>query len=123
VLEPKQLGESKDPDEFVREHGIEKFRALIEQADCAISWQALELIRGVTPQHDTSSRRAALCRAGNWLGTLSPRLSLEQEDAVRRGADQSGYSQTAVERAFRARFWHQHARTTQSRSQPLVIER
>ena len=53
VLEPKRLGESKDPDAFVREHGIEKFRALIDHADCAISWHALELTRGVTPQHDT----------------------------------------------------------------------
>ena len=108
VLEPKQLGDSKDPDAFVREHGIETFRALIAQADCAIGWHALELTRGVNPQHDTPSRRAALARAGNWLGTLPPRLSLEQEDAVRRVADQSGYSQTAVERAFRARFWRQH---------------
>jgi len=123
VLEPKQLGEAKDPDAFVRQHGIEKLRALIDQADCAISWHALELTHGITPQHDTRSRRAALARAGNWLGTLPARLSLEQEDAVRRVADQCGYSQTAVERAFRARFWHQHPRTTQSRSQPLVIER
>ena len=105
VLEPKQLGDSKDPDAFVREHGIEKFRALVAQADCAISWHALELTRGVTPQHDTPSRRAALARAGSWLGTLPARLSLEQEDAVRRVADQCGYSQAAVERAFRARFW------------------
>jgi DNA primase len=123
VLEPTQLGDSKDPDAFVREHGIERLRALIEQADCAISWHALELTRGVTPQHDTPSPRAALARAGNWLGTLPPRLALEQEDAVRRVADQSGYSQTAVERAFRARFWHQTPRATQSRSHPLVIER
>lgn len=123
VLEPKQLGESKDPDAFVREHGIEKFRTLLDHADCAISWHALELTRGVTPQHDAPLRRAALARAGNWLGTLPARLSLEQEDAVRRVADQAGYSRAAVERSFRARFWDQHPRTTQSRSQPLVIER
>ena len=43
------------------------------QADCAISWHALELTRGVTPQHDAPSRRAALARAGNWLGTLPAR--------------------------------------------------
>ena len=120
VLEPKQLGASKDPDAFVREHGIEKFRALIEQADCAISWQALELTHGITPQDDTPSRRAALARAGTWLGTLPARLSLEQEDAVRRVADQCGYSQPAVERAFHARFWN---RSEGRRRIGLSIER
>jgi DNA primase len=123
VLEPKQLGDSKDPDAFVREHGTEKFRDLIEQADCAISWRALELTRGVTPQDDTSLRRAALARAGNWLGTLPPRLSLEQEDAVRRVADQCGYSRTAVERAFRERFWNRSPALSQRRERGFVIER
>jgi DNA primase len=123
VLEPKQLDDAKDPDAFVRQHGIEKFRALIDQADCAISWRALELTHSATPQDDTPSRRAALARAGDWLGTLPARLALEQEDAVRRVANQCGYSSAAVERAFRARFWQQPPRTTQSRTQPLVIER
>ena len=120
VLEPTQLGDSKDPDAFVREHGIRKFRALIEQADCAISWHALELTRGVTPQHETPLRRAALARAGSWLGALPPRLSLEQEDAIRRVADQCGYSQPAVERAFRARFWDRAERRDRV---GLVMER
>ena len=123
VLEPSLLAGAKDPDAFVREHGIEEFRGLVDQADCAISWRALELIPGVTPQDDAPARRAALARVGDWLGTLPARLSLEQEDAVRRVADQCGYSRTAVERAFHARFWHQHPRTTQGRSQPPVIER
>jgi DNA primase len=123
VLEPTLLRDSKDPDAFVRQHGIEKFRALIDQADCAISWRALELTHGATPQDDTPSRRVALARAGDWLGTLPGRLALEQEDAVRRVANQCGYSSAAVERAFRARFWQQPPRTTPSRNQPLVIER
>jgi hypothetical protein len=51
------------------------------------------------------ARREALARAGAWLGTLTARLSLEQEDAVHVVAEASGYSPAAVERAFRARFW------------------
>ena len=123
VLAPGQLGASKDPDAFVREHGIQKLHDLIDTADCAISWHALELTGDVTTHDDTPSRRAALTRAGRWLGALPARLALEQEDAVRRVADQCGYSQAAVERAFRARFWHQHPQTTQTRNQPQVIER
>jgi hypothetical protein len=68
-------------------------------------------------------RRAALARAGNWLGTLPPRLSLEQEDAVRRVADQCGYSRTAVERAFRERFWNRSPALSQRRERGFVIER
>lgn len=123
VLEPKLLAGAKDPDAFVREHGIEKFRRLVDQADCAISWRALELIPGATPQDDAPARRAALARVGAWLGTLPARLSLEQEDAVRRVADQCGYSRTAVERAFHARFWHQPPRARHSHTRGPVVER
>ncbi|MGH2845537.1 MAG: hypothetical protein ACRDL0_05875, partial [Thermoleophilaceae bacterium] len=51
----------------------------------------------------------ALARAGAWLGTLPPRLSLEQEDAVTVVAERSGYSPEATQRAFRARYWPEHA--------------
>ena len=105
VLEPKLLGETKDPDAFVSEHGISEFRALLGKADCAIHWRARELVGHVVPGDDGSVRRAALARAGTWLGTLSPRYALEQEDAVRSVASQCGYSTAAVERAFRARYW------------------
>jgi len=118
VLDPTVLGESKDPDAFVRRHGIEKFRALVGESDCAVSWRARELIRGISPASESRDRRAALARAGNWLGTLHPRYALEQEDAVRRVAAQCGYSRDAVERAFRARFWQQP-----SDHKRLVIER
>ena len=112
VLEPRQLEDSKDPDAFVRERGLEPFLGLIERAECGVAWRALELTNGVSSRGDVPSRRAALARAGTWLGTLPARLSLEQEDAIRRVADRCGYSSVAVERAFRARFWgRSYART------------
>jgi DNA primase len=110
VLDPTQLGDSKDPDAFVREHGLGRFRELIDQAGCAVTWRALELTQGVSPGDETRERRAALARAGNWLGTLPARYALEQEDAVRHVADHCGYSRAAVERAFRARFWDRSER-------------
>ena len=108
VLDPSHLEDSKDPDAFVREHGPDAFRALVDRADCAIRWRAFELIGDVTPDSETRDRRAALARAGEWLGTLPARLAVEQEDAVRQVADRCGYSSTAVERAFRVRFWGTH---------------
>jgi DNA primase len=105
VLEPATLGEAKDPDAFVREHGIDAFRDKVAQAECGITWRALDLTNGVSNLDPPTTRRAALARAGAWLGTLPPRHSLEQEDAIRLVADRCGYSVAAVERAFRARFW------------------
>lgn len=105
VLDPQRLGGSKDPDAFVREHGVASFRALADEAECAVGWRARELLGGVTPDDNARVRRTALARAGNWLGTLPARYALEQEDAIRQVAERCGYSRDAVERAFRARFW------------------
>jgi DNA primase len=105
VLDPERLGDAKDPDGFVQEHGVTSFRALIADADCAVSWRTREFVSGVMPGSESRRRRDALARAGNWLGTLPPRYSLEQEDAIRHVAERCGYSREAIQRAFRARFW------------------
>jgi len=105
ALEPARLSDAKDPDAFVQAHGIERFRALVDEAECAVTWRVSELIRGIGPEDRLSVRRAALARVGRWLGTLAPRYALEQEDAIHRLADRCGYSREAVERAFRAKYW------------------
>jgi hypothetical protein len=105
VVDPAKLGGSKDPDEFVREQGIDAFRGLVDGADCAIRWRALNHASDVTPASDLHERRTALARAGEWLGSLPPRLALEQEDAVRAVSHRCGYTPEAVGRSFRARFW------------------
>jgi DNA primase len=120
VLEPRLLGEAKDPDAFVRSRGVEAFRDLVGQAGCGISWRALEITQGVFGVDSAQSRRAALARAGAWLRTLSPRHALEQEDALRAVAERCGFSAAAVERAFRARFWD---RCGASRPMRLTMER
>jgi hypothetical protein len=114
------FGGAKDPDGFVRDHGVARFRELVDGAVCAVTWRALELIGDVTPNEPAARRREALGRAGGWLGSLPARLSLEQEDAIRQVADRCGYSRDAVERTFRARFWE---RTDRSHRRGLVMER
>lgn len=125
VLDSRQLGPAKDPDEFVQQHGIAAWRELLQTPECGIVWSARRLA-GITPESPAAERRAALERAGHWLGSLPPRLALEQEDAVRAVADQSGYTPEAVERAFRARYWshegeHERLRQTQERTCSLAI--
>jgi DNA primase len=123
VLEPELLGDAKDPDAFVQARGIERFRALVDEAECAITWRVGELIRNIGPEDRVSVRRAALARAGRWLGTLAPRYALEQEDAIRRLADQCGYSREAVDRAFRARYWQSSRGDDRGHGHRVVMER
>ena len=105
VVDPESLGPAKDPDELVCGRGVEAWSGVLRTGGCGIAWRAMELLAGVTPASSEATRRAALSRAGSWLGTLPARLALEQEDAVRAVARQTGYSAEAVERAFRARYW------------------
>jgi DNA primase len=117
AVDPRQLGSAKDPDELVRERGSAAWRELIETRRCGIGWRAHELA-AVTGDSPAPKRRAALARAGRWLGTLPPRLALEQEDAIRLIAERCGYSSEAVSRSFRARFWNPPQRERQPPRSP-----
>jgi DNA primase len=112
VLDPGQLGEAKDPDEFVRQRGNQAWREMLQTHTCGIVWRSVELAT-VGPGSGLHERRAAVIRAGRWLGKLPPHFALEQEDALRAVADQCGYSPEAIERAFRARFWRRLERERQ----------
>ena len=105
VVDPERLAPAKDPDAYVRDHGAIAFAELLTSRQCAVTWRALEFTRVLDSESDQVSRRAALGRAGAWLGSLPPRLALEQDDALRTVASRCGYSFEAVERAFRARYW------------------
>jgi DNA primase len=105
VLDPEHLAPAKDPDALVRDHGVRAWHAALATRECAIAWRAVELLGGATIESHLDERRDGLSRAGSWLGTLPPRLAVEQEDAVRTVAERCGYSALATERAFRARFW------------------
>jgi DNA primase len=126
VIDPERLKPAKDPDEFVRGRGVGGWREVLESRTCGISWRAQELARSA-PHRPASERRAALTRVGRWLGTLPPRLALEQEEAVRLLAEECGYSSEAVLRSFRARFWCSPERERQPRpsrtSTEQVLER
>jgi Toprim-like len=96
---------AKDPDELVREHGIEAWHR--QSRTCGVAWRATDLLGDVASNASLVRRRDALARAGGWLGSLPPRLALEQEDALRAVSERSGYSVEAVRRAFQAQFFRE----------------
>jgi hypothetical protein len=105
VVHPADLGDAKDPDEYVRRHGVHRFRELVRDAECGVTWRTFDRMRHLEPKSPQRERRAALADVGSWLGTLPPRLALEVEDAILAASKRSGYDPEAVERAFHAKFW------------------
>lgn len=105
VVDPERLAPATDPDELVRTTGVDSLRAAIATRQCGFVWRTLELVGDVDAGASLERRKRALGRTGDWLGTLPPRLALEQEDAVAAVAERCGYSVEAVQRRFRAHYW------------------
>ncbi len=122
VVDPARLAPAKDPDELVRQRGTAAWRELLETRTCGIAWRARQLAP-VAPDAPAPERRAAVARAGCWLGTLPPRLALEQEDAIRLVAEQCGYSSEAALRVFRDRYWAPQRGQQLMRSRTDVLTR
>ena len=96
---------AKDPDELVRKDGVSAWCELLNRRECGVVWRAKEMLGGVARDAAEPERRTVLRRVGAWLGTLPPRLALEQEDAVRVAAERCGYSPEATMRDFQERFF------------------
>lgn len=98
---------AKDPDALVRAHGIDTWRKLIDHRECGIAWRTREMVKGIGADTPLDQRRQTLRETGAWLGTLPPRLALEQEDAVKLAAERCGYSPEAARRDFQKKYFHE----------------
>jgi DNA primase len=105
IIDPDLLGQSKDPGELVQSHGIDDWHAAAAAPICGVAWRALDLTAPIKRPDSELGRRAALTRAGAWLGTLPPRLAIEQSAALDLVAESLAHDRDAVSRAFRARYW------------------
>jgi DNA primase len=76
VIDPGRLAPAKDRDDFIRDRGPDAWHELLATRTCGIAWRAHELAPGISRESPAAERRAALARAGRWLGTLPPRLAL-----------------------------------------------
>jgi hypothetical protein len=78
---------------------------MIDQRECGIVWRTKAMIKNIGPGTALAERREALQEAEAWLGTLPPRLALEQEDALSIAATRCGYSVEAARRVFQEKFF------------------
>lgn len=93
VVDPGELGDSKDPDEFVRKHGVDAFRLVVSKALPAPVYRVRVLLESVTPESPDIDRRAAVDRVLEYLAELrGVRAGLDREDSLRLLAERTGYS-------------------------------
>jgi DNA primase len=115
VIDPDLLDGAMDPGELIQGDGITAWHTATAAPVCGVTWRALELT-GRLDQHTTElARRAALNRAATWLGSLPPRLAVEQNAAHDCVADTLGADRDATRRTFRARYWQRHPSLDASR--------
>jgi len=58
VLNPNDLGKSKDPDEFVRENSVEEFRKIVDKATSAEKWIVKRIFNKYNLQSDLDKQKA-----------------------------------------------------------------
>ncbi len=90
---------ANDPDGYLHAGRLDELRAAVDTRTCAIGWRTETLL---TQQPGRPARHRA---AGEWLGNLNPRWSIEQDRAVTVVAASLNADVDATRRAFRARYW------------------
>lgn len=95
-------GLDHDPDEWIREHGAEAWRDILEQAPSGARWLAARILAGITRESPDGARKAALGGARGMvadLGLAGPDL----EEVVRDVCTATGFSRAVVRRALRVK--------------------
>src|SRR5262249_4175385 len=93
VVDPAGLGNSKDPDEFVRkEGGTEAFRELLERRAPGAVDRAILLLEGIQPTSPIASRQNAAERVLEFSKSLhGPRAEFDRKELLRLVARCTGY--------------------------------
>jgi replicative DNA helicase len=93
VVDPRELGVAKDPDEFVRNRGLEAFHAVVATRKSAAFYRVSNFLEGITPLSPDPQRRQAVDQVLTYeAGLRGPRASLDREDLLRLTADRTGYT-------------------------------
>jgi len=58
VLDPKTMGDFKDPDEFVKANGIDKFKELVDNAEAVGRWIPKKIVEKFDPENDLQRQQA-----------------------------------------------------------------
>lgn len=97
VIDPSELGAAKDPDELVRTKGLDAFRAVLKARRPWVSWRGEALLGDVNAASVEGERRDAAGRVLDFVEAVrGPRVTLDQEELLRRTSEKTGYSFEAL---------------------------
>ena len=97
VLDPVDLGDVKDPDEFVRKHGVEAFGKLLERRKPGAVYAGLAFLEGITPKSEAHERREAVEKVVGYVsGLRGDRAALDHEDLLSLAVERTGYTFEAL---------------------------
>lgn len=101
VVDPRSLGDAKDPAELVAARGLEAFRGLLEKRRAAAVYAGEVLLQDVTPESPDPKRREAVDRVLGLVEKLrGAEAGLDREDLLRLAVERTGYSlETLAEQA------------------------
>jgi len=58
VLDPEKMDDHKDPDEFVKANGINKFKNLVDNAEAVGKWMCKQIVNGLEIENDLNKQKA-----------------------------------------------------------------
>ena len=97
VVDPSKLGAAKDPDELVRTNGLDAFLEVLKARRPWVSWRGESLLGYVDALCPETDRREAAVRVLDFVeGVRGPRVTLDQEELLRRTSERTGYSFEAL---------------------------
>ena len=107
VIDPSQLGQYKDPDEFVRANGIDAYKELMENAEAGAKWLSRMIVTRYDLKVDLERQRAI-----DEIGDLSSRIinRIASEDIISESASLLGIEIDAL--ALHIRDYHERIQRT-----------
>lgn len=93
VVDPALLQDCKDPDAFVRAHGLQAYRDLVDRATPWAVYVAQGFLTGLSPSSPDMDRRGAVDRVLDLVdGLRGPKADLDAQDALGLVATTTGYA-------------------------------
>lgn len=97
VLPPEALGTAKDPDELVRDKGVDAFREVLRKARPWAVYMGENLLEGLSPASDDRAKREAVERVLDFAGGLrGERAGLDSDELLDILAERTGYNETTL---------------------------
>lgn len=97
IINPDELNDAKDPDEFIQKYGTNAFQELLQKRMPASLYQAETILTRVFPDIEIEKRRESVEKILSLVADLhGSQAALDYEDILRLTSERTGYSLEAI---------------------------